>query len=399
LSSTQQIPIQVKGDLVNSRKLAGAVLASAVLALAACSSGSSGSSGPGATSPGGGATAQAAASVAAAKAAVKAATTFPTAIPVTQSLPSKPPAGKTVVYLQCEQQECTLEGAGIKAAAAAIGWTYKVVNFQAANPATLVAALKTALQYKPVGVFFSGVPQQAWASVQQSYAKAGAFITENFDAKAPSGPGVAAGRGYADNSAQIGKLMADEQVANANGTATKALLVSVPSYPVFVPEAAAYQAEIAKTCPSCSVTALNVTLPQLLGGQLIPAIVSAVKRTPGISYIVSVNATFVTQLPSALAAAGLAGKFKIISGPSEAPDQQNVLNGTVLATVNSPYIMGGWQDVDMAIRTAMHLPIPAGDHVVPTVLLTKADVGTPQNSYDVPAGYAAQFKTLWHVSG
>jgi hypothetical protein len=233
--------------------------------------------------------------------------------------------------------------------------------------------------------------------VQQSYAKAGAFITENFDAKAPSGPGVEAGRGYTDNSEQIGKLMADEQVADSNGAASKALLVSVPSYPVFVPEAAAYQAEIAKTCPGCSVTPLNVTLPQLLGGQLIPTIVSAVKRTPGISYIVSVNATFVTQLPPALAAAGLAGKFKIIGGPSQAADQQAVLNGTVLAAVNSPYTLGGWQDVDMAIRKVMNMPIPQGDHVVPTVLLTKADIGTPENSYDIPSDYAAQFKKLWLV--
>jgi ribose transport system substrate-binding protein len=381
---------------MKSRTLAGAALASAVLVLAACSStgsGSSSSSGPGSTSAGGGSTRQAAAAVA----AVKAATTFPTTIPVTAALPSKPPTGKTVVYLQCEQQECGLEGAGIKAAAAAVGWTYKAVNFQAADPATLVAALKTALQYKPVGVFFSGVPQQAWASVQQSYAKAGAFITENFDAKAPSGPGVEAGRGYTDNSEQIGKLMADEQVADSNGAASKALLVSVPSYPVFVPEAAAYQAEIAKTCPGCSVTPLNVTLPQLLGGQLIPTIVSAVKRTPGISYIVSVNATFVTQLPPALAAAGLAGKFKIIGGPSQAADQQAVLNGTVLAAVNSPYTLGGWQDVDMAIRKVMNMPIPQGDHVVPTVLLTKADIGTPENSYDIPSDYAAQFKKLWLV--
>jgi hypothetical protein len=31
------------------------------------------------------------------------------------------------------------------------------------------------------------------------------------------------------------------------------------------------------------------------------------------------------------------------------------------------------------------------------VLLTKADIGTPQSSYDVPADYAAQFKKLWLV--
>jgi ribose transport system substrate-binding protein len=373
-------------------------LATAALALTACSSSGPGSVN-GAISPASSATTAGDPSgVAAAKAAVAAATTFPTTIPVTEPLPSKPPTGKTVVYLQCEQQECNLEGDGIKAAAAAIGWNYKVVNFQAANPATLVTALKIALQYKPVGVFFSGVPQVVWSSVQQSYAQAGAFITENFDATTPSGPGVEPGRGSAENSTQIGKLMADEQVASSNCAATKSLLVSVPSYPVFVPEATAYQSEIKKTCPDCGISTLNVTLPQLLGGQLVPSVVSAVKRNPGISYIVAVNATFVTQLPSALRAAGLGGHYKIIGGPGQAPDQQDVLKGTELATINSPYTMGGWQDVDMAIRKVMNLPIPQGDHVVPTVLLTKADIGAPKDSYDVPTDYAAQFETLWKVA-
>jgi ribose transport system substrate-binding protein len=381
---------------MNSRTLAGAALASAVLVLAACSSTGSGSPGPpaaGNSSAG----PSAAAATAAAKAAVQAATIFPTTIPVTTPLPSKPPAGKTVVFLQCEQEQCGEEGAGVKAAATAIGWNVKVLNFQAANPATLVTALKTALQYQPVATFFSGVPQQAWQSVQQDYAKAGAFITDNFVSATPSGPGVEPGRGYASASTAIGTLLADEQIADSNGAPAKSLLVSVPSYPVFVPTAAAYQAEISKDCPSCSVTALNATLPQLLGGQLIPAIVSAVKRTPGLTYIVSVNGAFIAQLPQALSAAGLGGKYKIISGKGVSLDQQNVLNGTALATVNSPLVMGGWQDVDMAIRTVMHLPIPAGDHIVPMVLLTKADIGTPQSSYDVPADYAAQFKKLWLV--
>lgn len=382
---------------MNRTRLAAAALAAAALTLTACSS--SGSSSASGTTASGSPAASGSNSpaVAAAKATVQAAETFPTTIPVTAPLPSKPPTGKTVVFLQCEVQSCPLEGNGIKAAAAAIGWNYKVVNFQAANPATLVAALKTALQYKPVAVFFSGVRQTVWSSVQQSYAQAGAFITENYDATAPSGPGVLPGRGYASAAAQAGTLMADEQVADSNGAATKSLLVSVPSYPVFLPVAAAYQSEITKTCPACTVSTLNVTLPQLVGGQLVPAVVNAVKRNPGISYIVAVNATFVTQLPSALQAAGLAGKYKIIGGKSGALVQQQVLNGTELAVINSPLTMGGWQDVDMAIRKVMNLPIPQGDQVVPTVLLTKANIGTPSESYDVPADYAAQFEKLWQV--
>jgi hypothetical protein len=328
---------------------------------------------------------------------VQAATTFPTSIPVTDPLPSAPPKGKTVLFLQCEEQTCGLEGDGMKAAAAAIGWNVKVLNFQAANPATLVTALKTGLQYKPVAAFFSGAPQEAWQSVQQDYVKAGAFITENNDSVAPSGDGVEAGRGYAETETAIGKVLADEQIADSNGAPVKSLLVSVPSYSLFIPLAHAYKDEISKACSGCEVTEVDATLPQMLGGQLIPAVVSAAKRISGLKYIVSVNAAFVAQLPQALMAAGLGGKFKIIAGQGIAANQKNVLDGSELAMTGEPFIMDGWEDVDMAIRYVMHLPIPAGDHKDSRVLLTKDNIGTPRDSYDIPADYAEQFKKLWRV--
>lgn len=125
--------------------------------------------------------------------------------------------------------------------------------------------------------------------------------------------------------------------------------------------------------------------------------VSAAKRVSGLKYIVSVNGQFIGQLPQALQAAGLGGKFKIISGSGVSTDQQNVLNGTQLATTSSPLTMGGWQDMDEAIRWVMHLPVPAGDNTVPWVLLTKSNIGTPEDSWDRPANYAQQFEQLWHA--
>ncbi|HEX3960785.1 MAG TPA: hypothetical protein VHZ03_29890 [Trebonia sp.] len=382
------------------RRIYGAVLAVGVVALAACSSasgsGSSSAAGSSSTSASGaGATSPVA--LAAAKSAVQAATTIPTSIPETQSLPSAPPKGKTVLFLQCEQAECGLEGQGLQAAAKAIGWTVKILNFQAANPATLVTALQQGLQYHPVAAFFSGVPQEAWQSEQKPYAAAGAVIVDNFNGVAPTGTGVIAGRGYAASNGPMGTLLADEQIADSNGAPAKSLIVSVPSYPVFGPMVTAYKAEIAKDCSGCQVTEVDATLPQLLGGQLIPAIVSAAKRVSGLQYIVSVNGEFTGQLPQALQAAGLGGKFKIISGSGVSADQQNVVNGTQLATVSSPYILGGWQDMDMAIRWVMHLPIPAGDNTVPWVLLTKANIGSPEDSFDRPTDYASQFEKLWDV--
>jgi ribose transport system substrate-binding protein len=388
-------------------RLAGAGLAAAaLLALAACSSASSSSaSAPaaGPTSASAAATASASAAgtttsaVAAAEAAVKTASTMPTSIPETQSLPSAPPKGKTVLFLQCEEVQCSYEGDGLKAAAAAIGWTLKVLNFQAANPATLVSALQTGLQYHPVAAFFSGVPQEAWQSEQKPYAAAGAVIVDNYLAATPSGEGVLAGRGYASENQRMGTVLAQQQIANSGGAPAASLIVSVPTYTVFDPMVTAYKAEIAKDCPSCSVTEDDFTLPQMLGGQLVPAVVSAAKRIPNLKYIVSVNGAFTDALPEALKAAGLAGKYQVISGQGVSTDQQNVLAGSQLATVSGPFVLGGWQDMDMAIRAAMHLAPSPGDNVVPWVLLNKSNLGTPSDSYDMPADYPSLFEKLWHV--
>jgi hypothetical protein len=379
-------------------RLGGVAAAAALLAIAACSSSAS-SSAPASSSSSASASASASAgnasasaagtsssAVAAAEAAVKSASTMPTTIPETQSLPSAPPKGKTVLFLQCEEVQCGYEGDGLKAAAAAIGWNVKVLNFQAANPATLVSALQTGLQYHPVAAFFSGVPQEAWQSEQKPYAAAGAVIVDNYLAATPSGAGVEAGRGYASENEQMGTVLAQQQIANSGGAPAASLIVSVPTYTVFDPMVTAYKAEIAKDCPSCSVTEDDFTLPQMLGGDLVPAVVSAAKRISNLKYIVSVNGAFTDTLPEALKAAGLAGTY-----------QQHVLQGSQLATVSGPFILGGWQDMDMAIRDVMHLPPSPGDNVVPWVLLNKSNIGTPSDSYDVPTDYPSLFEKLWHV--
>jgi ribose transport system substrate-binding protein len=390
------------------RRAAALSLTVAALAVAGCSSASSSSSSAPASAPASAGAASAAATtspgtgaqsaaVAAAKAAVAAAETMPAAIPVTQALSSPPPKGKTVLFMQCEEVECSYEGTGMKAAAAAIGWNVKILNYQAANPATLVTALQTGLQYHPVAAFFSGVPQEAWASEQKAYAAAGAYLVDTFLPAVPTGAAIAPGRAYGADMTALGTVLADEQIADSGGAPAESLLVNVPTYPVFGPLVTAYDAVIAKDCPTCHVTDVNVTLPQMLAGGLNQAVVSAAKRDSGVTYIVSTNGSFTDTLPEALKAAGLAGQVKVISGQGVSLDQQNVLNGTQLATVSSPLTLSGWQDVDIAIRLVMHQPIPAGDGVVPWVLLTKSNIGAPSDSYDRPADYPAQFKKLWDV--
>ncbi len=129
---------------------AGAVIAVTVLGVGASTSASSAS----ASSP--------AQQAAAAKQALAPDLVAPTKLDTTP-LPKAAPAGKTIVYLECDNTACTLDAQGIAAAAQVLGWTYKTIPFKLADPSTLISAMDSALQFKPYFVMETGVPEAAFA--------------------------------------------------------------------------------------------------------------------------------------------------------------------------------------------------------------------------------------------
>lgn len=388
---------------MRKRRTLWLVVAATTMAVTACSSSANSSPAPPASNAPSSAdsvdsSASTSSSAAAAAAAAKAAETFPTTLTIDTPLPSAPPKGKTIVFLQCEQEQCPFQGQGEAAAAAAIGWHIKVVNYKASDPSTVATALKIALQYHPVAAFLSGVPESSYASEGPAYAAAGAFISPSYDATTPSGTGIVPGRVFQADASYAGKILGDAVAAAMNGTPADSLVVNVPDYAVFGPTEAAYRSELAKYCPTCSVSDVKVPLTDLLAGKLNSEVVSAAERDPNLKYIVSVDGSFIQSLPAALKSAGLAGKYKIFSGNGDSGDQKQVLSDPDwIATINTPLVSSGWYDVDMAIRHVMGLPIPQGDHRFQYVLLTKSNIGTPRDSYDVPSNYAELFKKLWHV--
>ena len=81
---------------------------------------------------------------------------LPTSLSVTVPLASAPPKGKTFVWTNCDSPQCPETETFIRQATTAAGWKLRVINYQTANPATLVAAMTQALQYHPAAVGVSG---------------------------------------------------------------------------------------------------------------------------------------------------------------------------------------------------------------------------------------------------
>jgi ribose transport system substrate-binding protein len=315
-------------------------------------------------------------------------------------LVSPPPKGKTIVYLQCQEDQCGLEAAGLGAAAKALGWTLKTLRFQETNPATLVSALNEALQYNPVGVYFAGLPDAVWSSVLPAYQRAGAVIVPNSIPDAASSPVVPVTLMGTAYSTREGQVLADE-VATDSGGHANVLFVTVPQYPTFVPVQQAFTATLGSHCPGCKVTTtVSATIQDLLGGKLVPMIVSAVRTAPSTTYIASVDGAFLAGLTSALNSAGLGGKYKIVSAASSATNEQNILQGSEQASTGIGLTQVGWYAIDATLRHLEGMPLPDYNSMIPIPLLTKDTVGTPSATGDVnvPQDYAQQFQQLWKVS-
>jgi ribose transport system substrate-binding protein len=332
--------------------------------------------------------------VPAASAALAKVSQAPTTIGVTTPLKSKPATGKVFVDLQSNEQQAIPNTTGIKEAAAALGWTVKVISFQSANPASLISAMNQALQDKPVAVSLAGLPQAVWNSEVAKYQAAGTIITPIDIGPNPISATVPVNIG---ESTSQGDAVGNWFAADSQGSG-KALLVTIPDFPALKGVAQGVTSTVAANCPNCQLTTLNATIPQQDSNAVVPAIVSALQRDPSIKYVLSAVGLLVPGLPAALEGAGISGVK--VGGAFAGPEQeQDMQNGTETAWVASNEVYEGLAAVDAAARHLQGMSIPAGGGGTPIQLLTKSTVGTPSVSLAAPADALAQFEKLWHVNG
>jgi ribose transport system substrate-binding protein len=376
----------------------GIAAAAAALACALSACGTSSSS-PAAAGSSGKATSSSSAVVAKAESLVAGYERMPAKIPLTTPLSAAAAKGKTVVWLECDLSQCTQIGQGVAAAAAAIGWNLKVVDYSSANPATLVAAMNKALQYDPVAVALSGLPEAVWSTEIPAYQKAGVPILTAFVGPETPTATVPVNISSADD-AQLGASMLGNWLIADSGGSAHALVLTSSAFPVFGPLTTDLRS-VMSGCSGCSLTTLDATVGQIDAGQVSSLVVSALKRDPTIKYVVSADSLFIDGLPSAIAAAGLSSSVKVVSQWGDVQAISAVASGQEAATSGLASEYSGWLLVDAAARLLAKDPIPsAAQYVLPTQLVTSSNVGSlgaPSNSYNFPADYAAQFKTLWHV--
>jgi ribose transport system substrate-binding protein len=378
-------------------------VAAAALALVGCSSSGGGSStaansGQSATSASTSGSSAGNSVVSTAQAFVSKYLAAPTKIGVTQPLKSKPVPGQLMVYCQIPFPTAELVGTAMKVALNSIGWTYKVINVDLANPATVVSCMQQALQYKAKAVVVTDFPEQVWQSVVPAYEKAGAYIVPEYIGHITDTKTILGNLNGPSDLELGGKLVANFVIAKSDAKA-HALQVFAPDNPAEAGFSNAVKATFAKTCPGCKSTDLDLTEAQLGNGTGTPAVVSAIQRDPSINWIINSYGPQLPGLHGALSAAGLAGKVHITGYGASATDFAAVKAGQYDAYPGNSYQYSGWTAVDVVLRAEQGISFPPDDGGAPIQLFVKGSDFNVANAtvFNVPSDVAAQFEKLWLV--
>lgn len=334
--------------------------------------------------------------VEAAEAVVEEAKAEPTEIGVTEPLKSKPPAGKTVVWLNCDFSQCQLTQESMEDAAKAIGWNFKSVAYKSADPATLVAAFKQALQYDPSGVALSGVNSAAWPSVIPEYEKAGVPIVEGLAGPQELNNALVANLWNEEDLAEDARIIANWVTADSGGEASS-VVMGVPDFPILGGFASAFGEALKEACKACESETVDATIEQI--GSPTEAnglLVSAVQKNPDIEYVITSDGALNPGLGAALSGAGIEGK-PIAGALGTEINQTEIQAGEANAFTGQNFDYYGWLLLDAILRHEQGIEIAPGNGGMPHQLFTEDNIEAPSENMAAPVNFEEEFETLWQV--
>jgi ribose transport system substrate-binding protein len=319
---------------------------------------------------------------------------LPTKINIDTPLKSAPPKGKTIVMLGTNNPSNVLIQQGMQKLANMVGWNYSLVSYDPANPGTFTSALTSALAKHPQYLVEAGLPLTASQTAMAKNAGA-KWILDSVYPATVANPVLAVIDAYQQD-AVMGKIVADYFIKDSGGKGN-AVIEHVPAYPILNGFTDGFTKEVKAQCPGCQTTMSNVTIPDLVAGKVPSTLVSALQSNPSANYLVFDDGPFADGITSALSAAGLSSKVKVIG---EAADQAGIAalkNGTESAWTGFDPAYQAYLNMDVAFRDAEGMPIPVSQEALqPTQLLTKSTIGSTTN-WTAPTNAQAQFLKLWHL--
>jgi ribose transport system substrate-binding protein len=322
----------------------------------------------------------------------------PAKIIQTEPLKSPPPTGKTLVMLGTADPGNVLIQKGLAQMANLAHWNYSQISYDPANIGTFNSAVDSALAKHPNYVAEAGIPltSQAIQKVQSAGVKWAVTAVYPVTVKPPV---ITASNAY-ENDAEMGRVLAYYFVSDSRGKGN-AVIEHVPAYPILDAFTDAFTLTVKSLCPSCQTQLVNITIPDLAAGKIPSRMVSAVKSNPNANYVVFDYGPFAEGINSALNAAGLGGKVKIIGQAADQGAIAALKTGQQAAWTGFDPGYQAYALFDSMFRDLEGLPInEQQEGLQPTQILTKSSINSANiknGFWSEPADALSQFKALWHM--
>ena len=377
----------------------GATVAAA-LALTACgsSSGVSGNSAAAGGSVAGGGSSSAC--LTEANAYLKPYDTLPTSLPTSPpghftALAAKPKSGGTVVSLVQPIPAALTSAKAVSKAAASVGWTNKIVNFDGTVP-DLISKFSQSLSPKPTAIWIDGYPPEALTSQIAAAKKAGVLVA--FASTAGTPESVSGFGSITNSTSTVSKVseISANLTARASECSAKVLAVTLP-YPIIETTGKQYTKFLTSLCSACSVKTKLIQTQDIGTPNATNAIVSALQADPSIKYLFLTVGNLGDSLPSALSQAGLSG----ITVLGATPDDASI--AALRAKTNYAWIdlnsdIQGWVAFDGIVRAIATGKVVTDDGNYPLWVLTQDNVPSGTTAPVYPTNYQDLFTKLWGVS-
>ena len=312
-------------------------------------------------------------------------------------------AGKTVVYVAGDMRNGGTSGVsdGAKEAAAAIGWTLRIIDGRG-EVSTRTAALNQAIALKPDGIVVAGFDAIEQNAALAAVKEAGIPFV-GWHATIEPGPDKATGM-FANVNTRIldvANTAADLAIVDSGGKAG-VVIFGDSNYAMAIGKAKMMQAEIQK-CAGCTVLSLEDS-PMTEASMRMPQLTTSLLQRFGDkwTYSLAVNDLYYDFMGPSLAGAGKSGgdtPKNISAGDgSESAFERIRSKQFQVATVPEPLHEQGWQLIDELNRALNKAPWSgyiSGIHLVTADNI--AFDGGPKNVFDPDNGYRDVYKKIWGV--
>lgn len=311
--------------------------------------------------------------------------------------------GKTIVYVAADMKNGGVLGVskGVEEAAAAIGWTLRMIDGQG-SVSGRSGALQQAIALNPQGIILGSVDAKEQAELIKQASDAGITIV-GWHATAKTGPAPDQHifTNITTDPLEISRAAASFVVADSEGKAGVVIFTD-SVYEIAVAKSDAMAAVI-KACTGCKILSVEDT-PLAEASTRIPPLTNALMQRFGDDWTYSLT---INDLPFDFMAPALQSAGKAADGfprnvsagdGSEAAFQRIQTNYYQYGTVAEPLSMHGWQAVDEMNRAFAGQK--ESGFVVPVHLFLPQNVtedGGATFTFDPGNGYREAYKSIWGV--